>query len=181
VLAGDTHRLGPENATLSVHTGRSGAAAKAGHDLIMEVTAWKATIVVGESAADTRLELSADPTSLRVRAGHGGIQALGDDDIENIHETIDEEVLQRREIAFHSTRAEAAGDVIHVEGELALYGNSAPIAFDLSLGDDGSVAANAVVKQSDWGMKPYSALFGALKVADEVKVVLEGHAQSPAS
>ena len=24
-------------------------------------------------------------------------------------------------------------------------------------------------------MKPYSALFGALKVADEVEVVLEGH------
>ena len=31
-------------------------------------------------------------------------------------------------------------------------------------------------------MKPYSALFGALKVADEVEVELEGHARpSPQS
>ena len=36
-------------------------------------------------------------------------------------------------------------------------------------------SATAVVKQSAWGMKPYSALFGALKVADDVEVVLEGH------
>jgi len=27
-------------------------------------------------------------------------------------------------------------------------------------------------------MKPYSALFGALKVLDDVEVVLEGHPQS---
>jgi len=32
-----------------------------------------------------------------------------------------------------------------------------------------------VVTQSTWGIKPYSALFGALKVKDEVEVGLEGH------
>ena len=32
--------------------------------------------------------------------------------------------------------------------------------------------ASAIVKQSDWGIKPYSALFGALKVADEVQLEL---------
>ncbi len=37
------------------------------------------------------------------------------------------------------------------------------------------LSGTAVVTQSDWGMKPYSALFGALKVKDEVEVVLEGH------
>ena len=35
-----------------------------------------------------------------------------------------------------------------------------------------------MVTQSVWGMKPYSALFGALKVADEVEVVLEGHLEA---
>ena len=37
-----------------------------------------------------------------------------------------------------------------------------------------------MVKQSEWGMKPYSALFGALKVADEVEVTLEGRTEPPA-
>ena len=30
------------------------------------------------------------------------------------------------------------------------------------------------MKQSDWGIKPYSGLFGTLKVSDEVEVVAEG-------
>ncbi len=176
-----THRLGPENATLSVRTKRAGAAAKAGHDLLIHVTAWEATIVLADSPTGTELELTADPTSLRVREGTGGFQALGDEDIENIQQTIDDEVLKRREIAFRSTAAAPGpGGVLHVEGGLTLSGNSQPIAFDLELGDDGAVEARAVVKQSEWGMKPYSALFGALKVADEVEVTLEGRTEPPA-
>src|SRR6476646_4093978 len=86
------HELGPDNGTLTVRTGRSGAAAKAGHDLLIDVTAWSATIDVGEQ---TTVALDADATSLRVREGTGGIQALGDDDKQNIRQTIDDEVLKR--------------------------------------------------------------------------------------
>jgi hypothetical protein len=35
------------------------------------------------------------------------------------------------------------------------------------------VAATITVTQSDFGMKPYSALFGALKVHDDVVVSLQ--------
>jgi hypothetical protein len=35
------------------------------------------------------------------------------------------------------------------------------------------VRATVVVTQSVFGMKPYSTLFGALKVADEVRVELD--------
>jgi polyisoprenoid-binding protein YceI len=171
-----THRLGPENATLSVHTKRAGAAAKAGHDLRIQVTAWGATLVLGDEPAATRIELTADAGSLRVQEGTGGIQALGEDDVASIHKTIDDEVLMRRQISFRSTSAAASGgDRIRSEGELTLAGRTEPIGFELAIADDGAVSATAVVKQSAWGMKPYSALFGALKVADEVEVVLEGH------
>ena len=30
-----------------------------------------------------------------------------------------------------------------------------------------------MVKQTEWGMKPYTALFGTLKVADEVRVEID--------
>ena len=43
-----TYRLGPGNGTLSVRTGRVGAAAKAGHDLLLHVTVWQATLEIGE-------------------------------------------------------------------------------------------------------------------------------------
>ena len=60
-----------------------------------------------------------------------------------------------------------------VEGDLTLVGKTAPIAFDVAVGDDGTLSGSAVVKQTDWGIKPYSALFGALKVADEVEVAFD--------
>ena len=60
-----------------------------------------------------------------------------------------------------------------MQGELTLGGTTRPIAFDLAIGDDGKVTGAAVVKQTEWGMKPYSTLFGALKVADEVRVEID--------
>jgi polyisoprenoid-binding protein YceI len=165
-----TYKLGPDNASLHVETGRSGAAAKAGHDLIIDVTSWEATLEVGDSSS---LALSADPTSLRVREGKGGMQALKDDDKDDIHKTIDKDVLEKKDISFQSSSVEPAGEGLKVSGDLALAGKSKPITFDLSE-SGGTLTGSAELKQSDWGIKPYSALFGALKVNDEVKVVVEG-------
>jgi polyisoprenoid-binding protein YceI len=160
---------------LSVRTGRTGAAAKAGHNLRIEVASWQATLEVGEDPAHTTVALEADATSLRVHEGTGGMQALGEEDKSNIEQTIDDDVLKRQGIVFRSTavRAAADGSALTVEGNLKLVGNTHPIAFDLVVGDDGRLSASAVLKQTDWGIKPYSTLFGALKVADEVQVQLD--------
>ena len=168
-----TYKLGPGDGTLSVRTGRTGAAAKAGHDLLIHVTAWEATLTVGDDPAATSIELEADATSLRVREGKGGMQSLGDDDKANIHQTIDDDVLKRRAIAFRSTSVTGGDGWLSVQGELTLAGTTRPLAFDLDLREDGRLSGVAVVKQSDWGMKPYSALFGALKVADDVRVEID--------
>jgi hypothetical protein len=168
-----THAFGPGNGALAVRTRRTGAAAKAGHDLVIDVTAWQAMLEVGEQ---TSIVLDADATSLRVREGTGGMQALGDDDKASIQETIDDEVLMRQGIGFRSTAVQtvADGGRIGVQGELTLVGKTCPIAFDLELDEHGKLRGNAVVKQTDWGITPYSTLFGALKVADEVEVVFDG-------
>jgi hypothetical protein len=160
--------FGPENARLTVRTGRKGAIAKAGHDLLIEVTAWSATL---DPDADPAIVLSADPRSLRVLEGTGGIQELDDDDRSGIDQTIDAEILQGAPIEFRSTRFDGVPG--RVEGELELAGGRAPVGFDLAAGGDGGLTGRATVKQSDWGMKPYTTLFGTLKVADEVEVAVE--------
>ncbi len=165
-----THTFGPSNGTLAVRTGRTGAAAKAGHDLLLHVTDWQATLAVGEQ---TSIVLDADGTSLRVREGTGGMQALGDDDKANIEQTIDDDVLHGQPIEFRSTAAQADGDTLSVQGELTLAGTTCPIAFDLAVDADGRLGGAVVVTQSDWGITPYSTLFGALKVADEVEVSID--------
>jgi polyisoprenoid-binding protein YceI len=172
-LTTGSYRLGPGHGTLYVRTKRTGAAAKAGHDLLIHVTAWEATLEVGDDPADTSIALDADAASLRVQEGTGGLQSLGDDDKANIHTTIDDEVLKGQAITFRSTAVTGGDARLSVQGELTLAGTTRPLTFELAVADDGRLSAVAVVKQTDWGMKPYSALFGALKVADEVRVEID--------
>jgi polyisoprenoid-binding protein YceI len=164
-----TYKLGPDNASLHVETGRSGAAAKAGHDLTIDVQSWEATLEVGDNSS---LQLSADPTSLHVREGKGGLQALGDDDKADIRKTIDKDVLKKKAISFSSTSVEDTGSGLKVSGDLEMGGQTNAITFDLTE-SGGTLSGDTTVKQTDWKIKPYSALFGALKVNDEVKVVVE--------
>jgi polyisoprenoid-binding protein YceI len=166
-----THTLGPDNATLTVSTKKGGAAAKAAHDLVIEVTSWQGTL---ELEPEARVSLTADARSLRVREGSGGMMALGDSDKASIEQSIDEEVLKGTTIAFQSSSVQASSDggLLTVSGELELAGRRAPIAFELSIAD-GRLTGTATVKQSDWGMKPYSTLFGTLKVLDEVQVGID--------
>jgi polyisoprenoid-binding protein YceI len=102
------------------------------------------------------------------------MQSLDDGDKANIDKTVDEEVLKGGAIAFRSSSVKVDGDRVTVTGELELGGRRAPLTFDLWMAGDGSLTGSAVVKQSDWGMKPYSTLFGTLKVVDEVEVAIEG-------
>ena len=174
------YRLGPDNARLAVKTGRTGAVAKAGHDLLIHVTVWDGQLEVGEEPGRSAVTLTADSGSLRVQEGTGGMQALDDGDKANIDQTIVDEILRGIAIEFRSTEVETVdGGRLRVQGDLTLGDRRNPIAFELAVEDDGRFSGSAAVKQTDWGMKPYSALFGALKVADEVVVVVSGHLPAP--
>ncbi len=172
-----SYKLGPDNGTLWVRTKKAGAAAKAGHNLLIEVTAWSATLEVGADSGQTRIELTADARSLKVLEGTGALISLGDDDKGGIKQTIDEQVLKGTSIEFRSTAVQGewnstGSTPLSVSGELELAGRRRPIAFELTAGADGRLVGAATVKQSSWGIKPYSALFGTLKVVDEVTVEL---------
>lgn len=173
-IAPGAYRLGPDTGTLSVRTGRAGAIAKVGHDLRLEVGAWEASAEIGTEPDACALALTADSRSLTVREGTGGMKALDDEDRANIAQTIDDEVLRGTPISFRS-RSVSASETgrLRAEGELELWGSARPVSFELSLTDDGALSGEALITQSDWGVKPYTALFGTLKVADEVKILID--------
>jgi len=149
-------------------------AAKAGHDLIFEVRQWQATLEVGQDVAQSSLELSADSHSLYPREGVGGVKALTDKDRDEIVKNIDDKVLGGEPISFRSSAVEADGGGMSVSGELTMKGQSGPATFKLSEGDNGHVTGTAQLVQSEWGIKPYKGLMGALKVRDSLEVVFEG-------
>ncbi len=166
-----TYTLGPDNADLLVKTGRQGAAAKAGHDLTLRVGSWDATLTVGDSSS---LELNADSTSVEVLKGEGGAKALDDGDKADIRKSIDKDILKKQDIRFSSSEVTTTDSGLKVAGDLQMVGSSNPVSFDVAVSDDGSLRASTTLTQSKWGIKPYSALFGALKVKDDVEVLVEG-------
>jgi polyisoprenoid-binding protein YceI len=163
--------FGPDNATLRIRTGRTGGAAKAGHDLVIELDSWQASF---DPDAQPAMTLTADSRSCRVVEGSGGLKSLTESDKADIKKTIDKDVLKGCAITFRSTAVEpiADGSRVKVEGELELGGKRRPVGFEVTT-QGGRLTGSATVKQTEFGIKPYSALFGALKVADEVQVEVD--------
>jgi polyisoprenoid-binding protein YceI len=170
-----TYALEPPEGRLLVETSRRGAASKAGHDLVIEVQTWGATVELAADPAASVFELNADSRSFKVLEGTGGVKPLGEKDKEGIVQTINDEILKGTSITFRSTAVRPdGGGRLHVTGDLEIRNGVNLVAFDLQIGDDGRVTGRATITQSEWGIKPYTALFGALKLADDVQIAVEG-------
>jgi len=167
-----TYALGPDDGTLTVATGKGGAAARAAHNLTIHVRRWEATLQLADDPAASSMSLTADARSLQVVDGTGGMSALDDDDKAGISQTIDDEVLQGSAITFRSTSVsgQTGSGRLRVHGDLELGGATKPVDFELAVADDGHLTGTATVTQSAHGIKPYTALFGTLKVSDDVQV-----------
>ena len=155
-------------------TGRQGIAARAGHDLTIEVTRWSAQVEVPDDEAGgvTAATVSAefDLGSLEVREGTGGAKPLTDRDRGEIKKTI-RGILGDGTASFTSSRIVrfgASGGAI--EGTFTLNGKDEPVRLQVSEPGPGRYRGTATVVQSAHGIKPYVGFFGALKLKDEVGV-----------
>ncbi|MCW3840409.1 YceI family protein [Micromonospora yasonensis] len=169
-------RFGADNGRMLLRTGRTGIGSTVGHDLTIEVTDWSVELDVpdtgpADATATARIEL----TSLAVREGTGGARPLSDKDrgeIENnARRTLD--VGRHPTATFESTRVVTRDDHVTISGMLTLHGVTAPIDVEVREVTPGRYRATTVVTQSSYGIKPYSGLFGALKVRDDVAVKIE--------
>jgi hypothetical protein len=148
-------------------------AQKVGHDLIIDVGHWEAAAEISDDGTLSAVQLDADPRSLQVREGLHGVKPLTNKDRANIHKTIDEKILGGRPIRFRSTAVEPRSGGLTVCGELELAGTRRPASFELNAAADGRVHGTLPVTQSEWGIKPYRGMMGALKVRDTLEVILD--------
>jgi hypothetical protein len=170
-------QLGPDTGRIVLKTGRAGLAAMAGHDLTLEITSWSAQVEVpdedagGVTAATVTARL--DLGSLAVREGSGGAKPLTDSDRRDIKKTIGG-ILGDGEASFTSSRivrSGASGGAI--EGTLTIKGKSQPVRLQVTEPQPGKYRGSATIQQTAFGIKPYTGLFGALKLRDEVGVEFE--------
>ncbi len=165
--------FGPEQGTVSVRTGVAGSAARMGHRLVLSVNEWSAQVDV-EAGEPTSLIFRASLSSLKVESGSGGVTTLT---------IVDKQVIQRNasksldvgeypEAVFDCHHIVMTEGTIDVAGDLTIHGVTEAIDTTLTI-VDGRAQGSVAVVQSDFGIKPYSAMLGQLKVSDEVTVELD--------
>ena len=178
-------KLGPGAGRVAIKTSRAGLAAKAGHDLTIEVTRWSALVEVpaeedgGPAAATVSADL--DLGSLEVREGKGGAKPLTDGDRAQIKKQM-EGILGGATASFASSRIIATGSSGGaIEGTVTLNGKTQPARLQVTAPGPGRYRGSATLTQTAFGIKPYTGFFGALKLRDEVGVEFEvdlGQAES---
>jgi polyisoprenoid-binding protein YceI len=171
-----TYTLGPSDGRLKVRTGRQGMASKVGHDLTLEASNWKATVRVDPDPSQSEVTATVEPRSLEVVAATGGAKPLSDKDKKDIRKNI-AGLLGNNSITFQSTSVRPNGDTsATVVGNLSIANQSRPVTLDLTIEPDGGNArlkGRVPIVQSNFGVKPFTAMLGALKVKDEVEVDLD--------
>src|ERR1019366_3579379 len=123
------HELGPPSASLRLRTYRQGLAAKAGHDLVIEATAWHANLVVpDEPDGVPSVTVEVDLRSLQFVEGSGGVKPLTDGDKEEIRKTMQKPLrtADYPTATFRSTEVRVDGDHATLQGELSLAGQTHP-------------------------------------------------------
>jgi polyisoprenoid-binding protein YceI len=149
------------SAACHVFTFKEGLFAAAGHDL--ELAVGKFAIELDDNDA---IRARFDAASLRL------VGDVGDGDRKKIERQAADDVLAARkfpEITFASTRVSRDGMSARIDGTLTLHGTSRELAFTAR--DDGERwTATITLDQRDFGIKPFSAFLGTLRVRAEVRV-----------
>lgn len=171
-----THSIGPENGRLTISTYKAGMGAKIGHDLVLEARRWSGTVEVNaENPSASGVQVTIDARSFEVVQATGGVKALSDKDSADIAKNIDDKVLQTAkhpEITFRSTQVSPTS----IQGDLTLLGKTQPVTLALTVQEgagDTTLTGSATVTQTKFGIKPFSAMMGALKVKDDVDMQVE--------
>jgi polyisoprenoid-binding protein YceI len=177
-VAAGTYTIGPDDGSLLIRTAREGAAARMGHDLTLEAARWTATVVVDiDNPTKSSVTATVDAASLTVREARGGAIPLTGKQRDEIGVNMRDKVLntsRHPEISFQSTSVSGTGSSVTVAGDLTLAGKTRPLELRVTARPDGTrVTAVATITQTAHGIKPYSAMLGALKVRDAVEIEVE--------
>lgn len=166
------HRLDRASADCFVFTYKEGLLAAVAHDLKIKVTRFQLDVDEVARSVDGRFEAD----SLRVVcAMQGGAESKGTlsaDQKSEIEGNIARDVLNAAkypEVRYVSTAVVEDGDSFRIKGQLSLHGKRKTVEVEVHKRGDHYIAT-ARLHQPDFGIRPYSALLGALKVKADVEI-----------
>jgi polyisoprenoid-binding protein YceI len=159
-------RFDEKAAECLVFTFKEGLLSPLGHDLKLHVTRFVVEVADDRIAVEARF----DAASLRVQAAmvDGREAQVSARDRRSIESTIVEEILRARrfpEIVFRST----AVTPNELRGALTLVGRTRDVVCKHEV-EGGRHVATARLHQPDFGIAPYSAMLGTLRIRPDVLV-----------
>lgn len=149
-----------------VYTFRQGLLSAVGHELCLRVERF-AVEVTGDPAAPSVLARF-DAASLRCTGD------VAPADARKIERHAADDVLEARRfptIEFRSRRVARDGERARIDGALTLHGATRPLSF-AAIADADAWRAELRLDQRDFGIEPFSAMLGALRVRADVVVRL---------
>ncbi|MBX7435231.1 YceI family protein [Mycobacterium sp. Y57] len=166
--------LGPADGQLLLTTGVTGPAAAMGHRLTIAMTSWQGSVTWADGEPVTAA-LTVDVDSLEVLSGEGGVKGLSAAEKALARSNALKSLNAKRfpQISYHADDIVKTGDGYRLTGTLDIHGKSRDRVVDLRVEDLGPawrMSCDAEVSHSEFGVKPYSMMMGAMKVADEVAV-----------
>jgi polyisoprenoid-binding protein YceI len=166
--------LGPADGELLLHTGVAGRAARMGHRLTIAMTRWRATVRWADSRPISA-ELVVETNSLEVLRGDGGVKGLSGAEKALVRSNALKSLSAHKFplVRYIADAIEEADDGYRLTGELQIRGRSRHHEIDLhaeDVGDSWRMSVDSTIRQSDYGIKPYSLLMGSVQVADEVSL-----------
>jgi len=163
-----------DDATIHIYTYKAGLLSAVGHDLLLRVAGFSVDIDPDEPA----IRATFDPRTIEViNAVSGETEkpgALSADDRKTIQGYIHKDILnvsRHPSIAFESTDVFEEDGEWEIEGDLTLHGTTRSITLTAEA-DDEMVCGEFVLNQPAFGIKPFSAMMGALKIKPDVRLVV---------
>jgi polyisoprenoid-binding protein YceI len=165
--------FGPDVASVEVLVFREGLLSAVGHDLVLRATSFEIAVDPEPPSASARIDAASLRVASAMRDGRPLPQgALSASDVREIESTLSGTVLRVRrfpEIRFRSTAVSGREGGREVRGTLSLAGRDREIAFVARREGDRLVAL-VRLHQPDFGIAPYRAMLGALRVKPDVVV-----------
>jgi polyisoprenoid-binding protein YceI len=193
-VAALTYRVDPQRSELVVRVFKAGYASGLAHDHVVAATRYSGTVRYRpDDLAASSVEVEVDATALRVdapalREEHGLEKGVGEKDRRKIQATMEGDkqlrVQEYPTISLKSTGVETreTGE-LEVTADLTFLGITRSVTFPVQVEEEGGGTLHATgsfwFRQSDWGLRPYSFMLGAVKNRDEVELVFDVTAVTP--
>jgi len=158
--------------TVHVFTYKDGVLSRLGHDIRLSLSGFE--VEVDGERVDGRFRTTGMVVDGAIRGGRLDADTFSAKDLRDIRDNIDDKVLhtRRHPEARYTGTVRDDGDRVVVRGTLHLVGRSRAVEV-VARREGGRLKGKVELTPTRWGIKPFKALLGSIRIQDRVDVQID--------